>query len=249
MPWLFQRLARKGSKSGTDSPTLLHNGLDIQQDSPTVPVTPIRESVIASYKTDVLARKNEVGPKLIIVMVGLPARGKSYICKKLCKYLSWCGFKTKVFNVGNRRRVLANPTSPDPQTTSHNLPIPSVSVSAATDPSPAPPTPASSAPPLSAVPSEHPSITTSLKSAHHDSPISPVVKACTSHDAKFFDPQNQDAKAVREKLAMDTLDEAINWLHCGGKVAIHDATNSSAERRKAILERVGKERNMNVVFI
>jgi hypothetical protein len=39
----------------------------------------------ASYKTDILARRNEVGPKLIIVMVGLPARGKSYICKKLCK--------------------------------------------------------------------------------------------------------------------------------------------------------------------
>ena len=37
-------------------------------------------------------------------MVGLPARGKSYICKKLSKYLIWCGFNSKIFNVGNKRR-------------------------------------------------------------------------------------------------------------------------------------------------
>ncbi|PSN52382.1 6-phosphofructo-2-kinase/fructose-2 [Blattella germanica] len=28
-------------------------------------------------------------------MVGLPARGKTYISKKLCRYLNWIGFKTK----------------------------------------------------------------------------------------------------------------------------------------------------------
>jgi 6-phosphofructo-2-kinase len=31
-------------------------------------------------------------------------KGKSYICKKLAKYLSWCGFNVRIFNVGNRRR-------------------------------------------------------------------------------------------------------------------------------------------------
>ncbi|CAF0936753.1 unnamed protein product [Didymodactylos carnosus] len=40
----------------------------------------------------------------VIVMVGLPARGKTYISKKLARYLHWIGIKTKVFNVGEYRR-------------------------------------------------------------------------------------------------------------------------------------------------
>ncbi|KAF7732894.1 Fructose-2,6-bisphosphatase [Apophysomyces ossiformis] len=39
-------------------------------------------------------------------MVGLPARGKTYIAQKVCRYLTWLGIKTKVFNVGNYRRQL-----------------------------------------------------------------------------------------------------------------------------------------------
>ncbi|KAF9109527.1 hypothetical protein BGX27_007502 [Mortierella sp. AM989] len=38
-------------------------------------------------------------------MVGLPARGKSYLVKKLQRYLTWLQYDTKVFNVGNRRRI------------------------------------------------------------------------------------------------------------------------------------------------
>jgi broad specificity phosphatase PhoE len=37
-------------------------------------------------------------------MVGLPARGKTYIARKLGRYLSWLGYQAKVFNVGNYRR-------------------------------------------------------------------------------------------------------------------------------------------------
>ena len=37
-------------------------------------------------------------------MVGLPARGKTYIAKKLCRYLKWLGLNCKVFNVGEYRR-------------------------------------------------------------------------------------------------------------------------------------------------
>ncbi|MBN3292081.1 F263 bisphosphatase, partial [Polypterus senegalus] len=40
----------------------------------------------------------------VIVMVGLPARGKTYISKKLTRYLNWTGVPTKVFNVGEYRR-------------------------------------------------------------------------------------------------------------------------------------------------
>uniref|UniRef100_A0A674MC83 6-phosphofructo-2-kinase/fructose-2,6-biphosphatase 3 n=1 Tax=Takifugu rubripes TaxID=31033 RepID=A0A674MC83_TAKRU len=43
-------------------------------------------------------------PPTVIVMVGLPARGKTYISKKLTRYLNWIGMPTKVFNVGEYRR-------------------------------------------------------------------------------------------------------------------------------------------------
>jgi 6-phosphofructo-2-kinase len=46
--------------------------------------------------------------KLVIVLVGLPARGKSYIARKLCRYLNWLQYRTKIFNVGNKRRALNN---------------------------------------------------------------------------------------------------------------------------------------------
>ncbi len=40
-----------------------------------------------------------------VVMVGLPARGKTYMARKLGGYLSWLGYETAVFNVGNYRRA------------------------------------------------------------------------------------------------------------------------------------------------
>ncbi|XP_077984994.1 6-phosphofructo-2-kinase/fructose-2,6-bisphosphatase-like isoform X2 [Glandiceps talaboti] len=43
-------------------------------------------------------------PQTVIVMVGLPARGKTYVAKKLTRYLNWIGIPTKVFNVGEYRR-------------------------------------------------------------------------------------------------------------------------------------------------
>jgi 6-phosphofructo-2-kinase len=51
--------------------------------------------------------KRDVGAKLVIVMVGLPARGKSYITKKLARYMNWLQHDTRIFNVGERRRVAA----------------------------------------------------------------------------------------------------------------------------------------------
>ncbi|XP_062872265.1 6-phosphofructo-2-kinase/fructose-2,6-bisphosphatase 1 isoform X2 [Trichomycterus rosablanca] len=37
-------------------------------------------------------------------MVGLPARGKTYISRKLTRYLNWIGVPTQVFNLGQYRR-------------------------------------------------------------------------------------------------------------------------------------------------
>uniref|UniRef100_A0A4X2LJF4 6-phosphofructo-2-kinase/fructose-2,6-biphosphatase 1 n=1 Tax=Vombatus ursinus TaxID=29139 RepID=A0A4X2LJF4_VOMUR len=40
----------------------------------------------------------------MVIMVGLPARGKTYISTKLTRYLNWIGTPTKVFNLGQYRR-------------------------------------------------------------------------------------------------------------------------------------------------
>jgi broad specificity phosphatase PhoE len=43
-------------------------------------------------------------PRIAFAMVGLPARGKTFIARKVARYLSWLGHKTKVYNVGSYRR-------------------------------------------------------------------------------------------------------------------------------------------------
>ena len=45
----------------------------------------------------------DTGP-LALVMVGLPARGKTYLARKIRRYLSWLGYRTRGFNVGEYRR-------------------------------------------------------------------------------------------------------------------------------------------------
>ncbi len=42
--------------------------------------------------------------RLVVVMVGLPARGKTFTARKLARYLRWQGRRARVFNVGNYRR-------------------------------------------------------------------------------------------------------------------------------------------------
>ncbi len=47
-------------------------------------------------------------------MVGLPARGKSSVARRLHRYLSWLGYRTRIFNLGDyRRRVLGGGQGPD----------------------------------------------------------------------------------------------------------------------------------------
>ena len=43
---------------------------------------------------------------LVVAMVGLPARGKSYVVKMIIRFLSWSGFECQVFNVGSHRRKM-----------------------------------------------------------------------------------------------------------------------------------------------
>src|SRR5687768_2961241 len=45
-------------------------------------------------------------------MVGLPARGKTFLARKLARYLNWLGRPARVFNVGNYRRDRLGSTQP-----------------------------------------------------------------------------------------------------------------------------------------
>lgn len=99
--------------------------------------------------------------KLVLVMVGLPARGKSFVVHKATRYIEWLGFPTKMFNVGDHRRQ--------------------------------------------------------------------VGKA--GENASFFSAENVDAKKLREDLAMEVLDDLIDWLETKGHVAVFDATNTTKIRR------------------
>jgi adenylylsulfate kinase-like enzyme len=50
--------------------------------------------------------------KLVLVMVGLPGRGKSFIARKIEQYYSWFdGRQTKAFNVGRYRRMVEDPAT------------------------------------------------------------------------------------------------------------------------------------------
>jgi len=60
-------------------------------------------------RTRASSRANSVGvqaedTKICVVMVGLPARGKSLIAQKVVRYLGWLSIEAKCFNVGSYRR-------------------------------------------------------------------------------------------------------------------------------------------------
>src|SRR5690349_18919000 len=43
---------------------------------------------------------------IAIVTCGLPARGKTYLCHKVSRYLRWLGVRAAIFSVGDYRRRL-----------------------------------------------------------------------------------------------------------------------------------------------
>ncbi|KAL4898389.1 6-phosphofructo-2-kinase 1 [Aspergillus ambiguus] len=234
--------------------------------------------------------QRDVGSKLVIVMVGLPARGKSYITKKLARYLNWLQHDTEIFNVGERRRVAAG-KSPSPpgrhrsaRTSSiHKDLVDSVrrlSVSVGTMNSPAHRDSAHLEPATSPPELENtlppPAVPTKIlingqeqdgSSSHNGSTIVPPFRAppedqrameeAASNEpldqsASFFDPKNQLAVKLREQVALDTLDELLDYiLEDGGSVGILDATNSTMERRKAVVDHIRKRAGpeLNILFL
>ena len=175
----------------------------------------------------------DVAAKLVIIMVGLPARGKSYITKKIQRYLSWQQHNCRIFNVGNRRRVaagLAHPTQPpSPKSADLDPPVQAASILLNGVPAPALAEPT----------------TLDLNDAEHGS-SEPMDQS-----AKFFDPNNEKAAKLREQVAMETLDELLDYLLSqGGSVGILDATNSTIQRRRLLVDRIkAREPKLGILLI
>ncbi|RLV94591.1 6-phosphofructo-2-kinase 1 [Spathaspora sp. JA1] len=150
----------------------------------------------------------DVGSKLVIVMVGLPARGKSYLTNKLTRYLNWLQHDCRVFNVGNTRRKDKQNVGPEknPLPDNHTPLVQSPRQDQDQDHS-----------------EEHPA---------------------GEHDASFFSPENKANTELREKWAMDTLDQLLDYVINGtGSVGIFDATNSTKSRRRRVFKRIQERSN------
>ena len=195
--------------------------------------------------------QRDVGSKLVIVMVGLPARGKSYITKKLARYLNWLQHDTKIFNVGEKRRVVAHhaphsahPNGPDHTRTKSEQKAEDALTAARIlihgDASGA------NIPVLNLPES-------SMLTNDRADPTSPVEGRDDGMDgsASFFDPSNTRAAAIREQCAVETLDELLHYvLEEGGSIGILDATNSTLRRRQMVMKRIReKAGDINVLFI
>jgi len=57
----------------------------------------------SSAKTDLLHTGHIKGGKLLVVMVGLPGRGKTYIARKVARYLRWISYRTRAISLAKYR--------------------------------------------------------------------------------------------------------------------------------------------------
>ncbi|EXJ65825.1 6-phosphofructo-2-kinase [Cladophialophora psammophila CBS 110553] len=207
--------------------------------------------------------ERDVAAKLIIIMVGLPARGKSYIVKKIARYLNWLQHPTRIFNVGDRRRVAAGVGQPIPDRTTAALRESVRRMSSTTLGPPSIVDHAELLPP--------PAVETQiLINGEVTSPISPLQMNGPSkseedkkdaipmsapepmdQSAQFFDPNNIRAKQLREQVAHAALDELLKYvLEDGGSVGILDATNHTRERRLSLVRHIReRDENINILFV
>lgn len=141
---------------------------------------------------------------------------------------------TRIFNVGNRRRVAAGVVdSPAKPAAGCSQRFQATSLAA----------PSFALDPNNAAPG---------KTTHKRTSSTGDIAGGMDQSAEFFDPNNTAASELREQVALETLDELLHYiLYEGGSVGILDATNSTLKRRKAVMDRIrqvaGKE--IGVVFL
>lgn len=221
----------------------------------------------SSVSPDGKIAARDVGAKLVIVMVGLPARGKSYITKKMARYLNWLQHDTRIFNVGERRRVAAggsrtlsstSNTTEKPQGLYRNQSANTGVMNGVIGNHPHFDGPTLAAHMLlngeSAIekspeqrdhlpvgvptPVRIPELVLPESSQHEGVERLPETSAM-DQSADFFDPSNHTAALIREQAALDTLDDLLDYiLEQGGSVGILDATNSTIARRKLVMKTI-----------
>jgi len=196
--------------------------------------------------------------QLVLVLVGMPARGKSFISAKLYSYLSWSGYRVRVFNVGAHRRRKGSSSSKD-----------KAQALAPKKKKPPPPHPGNNTNDNGTPSQQTPGIdeTTPPEDDVQKPGVLELTRSANS-DASFFDSSNAAAKAQREAIAMEVLDSALDWLAgkhhrtvvpLGGggtsasspsshAIAIFDATNSTRARRRHVVEKCS-QRGAAVVFV
>lgn len=146
--------------------------------------------------------RQDVASKLVIVMVGLPARGKSYVTKKLTRFFNWQQHNCRIFNVGNTRRRQNASFGPS------KGPLPDL--------------------------------------------VDDGLKNDTPQSGDFFSPNNPSLVSKREKWALETLHELLDYVLDGeGSVGILDATNTTVERRRRVLNIIKQRSNgqLKVLFL
>ena len=71
--------------------------------------SPRAKPVAAMSRADDGNDKTWHSGKIAVVMVGLPATGKTFTARNLSRYLRWLGIKTKTFSVATYRTRLIGP--------------------------------------------------------------------------------------------------------------------------------------------
>lgn len=62
-----------------------------------------KDSKEKAERKDILHTGNSKGGKLVVVLVGLPGSGKTYIARKVSRYLRWISYRTRVFSLAKYR--------------------------------------------------------------------------------------------------------------------------------------------------
>ncbi|KAH6561424.1 hypothetical protein BASA50_009487 [Batrachochytrium salamandrivorans] len=158
--------------------------------------------------------------KLACIMVGLPARGKTYISRKVSRYLTWLGHRSHIFNVGNYRREAVGAAQPsdffDPEHIGYSKQRTELAMLALDD------------------------MLDWLDKGSHDGGAvgcdTPLANETGTNKLSAV----QTPRADRPVLAQSSKEVA--------SVALYDATNSTRERRQVIWEKC-HERGADVMFI